>query len=288
MNRHLPDEISLGDCKIMNSYDGSQIKVFYNETKESWVISTTRRIDSSRSFYFNNKSFYEMWNESISLDYNKLNKDCCYSFILQHPDNHVVARHSNPNVIHVLTRNMKTFNVIDVDIGIKKPEILSFANKSDIWQSIKRLPHYKEGYVVQYEDSFIKLINVKYKEVKDLRGSSHSLMFHYFCLKRENKISKYLSYYPEVTETFLQYEKLFYNACINVYTEYVLVRIRKVIDITKTHSFLKPVLYKLHGIHIKNKQKINLTYIIKHLENYPPPLLKSIIEKCNNLPYMYY
>ena len=288
MGRHFSDDIKLEDCKVMSSYDGSQIKAFFNTQKNNWVISTTRRIDSSKSFYFTNKSFYDMWNESISIDYNTLDKNCCYSFILQHPDNHVVARHSKANIIHVLTRNMNTFKLEDVNIGIKRPEKLTFSNKNEIWKSIKRMQHYKEGYVVQYNDTFVKLINIKYKEIKDLRGSSYSLLFHYFCLKKENKLRKYISYYPEMSETFSNYEKLFYNTCVHVYNEYAMVRIRKILDVTKAHSFMKPILYKLHGSHITKKHKIRLNYVIKHLEFYPPQLLKSLVEKCNNLPYSYY
>ena len=287
MKRHLPDEITLENCNITYSYDGSQIKVFYDVSSKSWVVSTTRRIDSSKSFYFSNKSFYDMWKESITLDYEKLNKDYCYSFILQHPDNHVVARHSKPNVIHVLTRNMRTYKLVEENIGVSKPTTVSFTNKGEIWKSIKRLPFYKEGYVVKYNDMFVKLVNNKYQEVKELRGSSYSLLFHYFCLKKEHKIRKYLSYYPEVSETFSQYEKLFHNLCMIAYNEYIMVRVRKAIDIKNSLQFLKPVLYKLHGIHITKKYKITLRSVVKHFESYDPQLLKSLVDKSNQLSYSY-
>ena len=287
MNRHLPDEINIKSCTITQSYDGSQIKLFYDTTTQNWVVSTTRRIDASKSFYITNTSFYDMWDSSITLDYNKLNKEYCYSFILQHPDNHVVARHSKPNVIHLLTRSMKTYKIVDNDIGVKKPTTVTFTNKGDIWKSIKRLPFYKEGYVVRYEDMFVKLVNNKYQEVKDLRGSSYSLLFHYFCLKKEHKIRKYLSYYPEMSETFSQYERFFYNLCITAFNEYIMVRIRKSIDVKESLPFLKPVLYKLHGIHISKKFRITLQTVVKHIESYSPQLLKSLVDKCNTLHYSY-
>ena len=286
MSRHFPDEWDLKDCKIMKSYDGSQIKLFYYDNK--WVVSTTRRIDADKSYYFSNKSFMEMWKDaSKQLDLNKLNTDCCYSFLMAHPDNRVVARHSNPIITHVLTRNMKTFKIVYDDIGIKRPELLTFKTKKDIWKSIKSLPYNKEGYVVNYNDTFIKIVNSKYQEVKDLRGSSNSLLCHYFVLKKEKNIKKFLSYYPETSEIFSTFEKYFNNLCIQVFNEYVLFRIRKVITDKDIQPFLKQSLYKVHGIHLKNKKRIKLNDVRKVLNNYDPPLLKSLIDNVNNLQYSY-
>jgi hypothetical protein len=230
----------------------------------------------------------EMFNESsTNLDWNKLNKDCCYSFVLAHPDNKVVARHNKPFLTHVLTRNMKSYTVDINDIGVPQPSTVSFKNKGDIWKSIKILPYYKEGYVVNYENNFVKLINLKYQEVKDLRGNSNSLLFHYFWLKKQNKIKLFLSYYPESSESFQYFEVCFNNLCLIVFNEYILTRVRKVIIPIQILPFLKPVLYKLHGIHLKTKVRIQLHDVINNLQNYPPHILRKLVDMTNNLSYSF-
>ena len=93
---------------------------------------------------------------------------------------------------------MKTYEVLNDDIGISKPQPVDFKSKTDIWKAIKHLPYFKEGYVVQKNNIFVKLVNSKYQEVKELRGSSSSLLYHYFYLKSQNKIRKFLSYYPRI------------------------------------------------------------------------------------------
>ena len=288
MSRHLPEEWDLNTCKITTSYDGSQIKIFWNTIEKYWVVSTTRRIDASKSYFFSNKSFMEMFQESSgSMCWDNLDKNCCYSFVLAHPENRVVARHNKPFLTHVFTRNMETFEVVDIDIGVPKPETLTFNTKSDAWKAIKRLPYYKEGYVVQNGDAFVKLVNTKYQEVKDLRGSSSSLLYHYFQLKKQNKISEFLSYYPESAETFQEFEKHFQNLCLLSFNEYILLRVRKVIQPPQVLQFLKPVLYKLHGVHLENKIRIKLSDVQSHMETYEPYMLRRLVDMINGLPYSF-
>ena len=286
MSRHFPDEWDLTNCNITSSCDGSQIKVFYYKAKGHWVVSTTRRIDAARSYFFSNKSFREMFQDaSTSLNWDTLNKNFCYSFVLAHPDNRVVARHNKPFLTHVFSRNMETYEVVNDDIGIPRPQPFSFKNKNDIWKAIKRLPYYKEGFVVQKGDVFIKLVNSKYQEVKDLRGSSNSLLFHYFNLKKQNKIRSFLSYFPESSETFKYFEGCFQNLCLLAYNEYILLRVRKVILPPQVLQWLRPVLYKLHGLHINNKIRIRLVDVKAHMEKYEPYLLRRLVDLANGLPY---
>ena len=288
MSKHLPDDINLNNCKITTSCDGSQIKIFYYEKSNHWVISTTRRIDASHSYFFSNKSFMEMFQDaSCSLAWEKLDKQCCYSFVLAHPDNRVVARHNKPYLMHVLTRNMITFKISLDDIGIPQSQQVTFNTKSEMWQTIKRLPYYKEGYVVQNGNTFIKLVNSKYQEVKDLRGSSSSLLFHYFHLKKLNKIKLFLSYYPESSDTFRYFEGCFQNLCVLAFNEYILTRVRKVLQPTQILRFLKPVIYKLHGVHLKTKTRIKLADVKTHLEEYPPFMLRKLVDMSNVLPYSF-
>jgi hypothetical protein len=288
MSRHFPEEWKLSECKITKSSDGSQIKLFYHEKEKNWVVSTTRRIDASRSYFFSNKSFMEMFQDASSgIKWDDMNKDCCYSLVLAHPDNRVVARHSKPFLTHVLTRNMKTFELVDDNIGLTKPAEVTFTSKSDIWKSIKRMPFHMEGYVVQQGDNFIKLVNSKYQEVKELRGSSSSLLFHYFHLKKNKKIKEFLSYYPETTETFKYFHDCFQNLCLLTYNEYILLRVRKIIEPPRILKFLKPVLYRVHGIHLTKKVRIKLSIVKEHLDTYPPYMLRKLVDMANGLPYSF-
>jgi len=290
MSRHVPDEWDLKDCRVTESTDGSQIKVFYYDKAGYWVVSTTRRIDASRCYFFSNKSFMEMFSEAAqNLNWDRLNKSCCYSFVMAHPDNRVVARHDKPSLTHVLTRDMTTLKLVEDDVGIPKSSPVGFDTKADMWRAVKRLPHWKEGFVVYHKPSstYVKVINKKYQEVKNLRGSSSSLLFHFFDLRRRNKVGLFLKYYSEFQDTFRYFEDCYNNLCLLAYNEYVLFRVRRVLQRSDVLRFLNPVLYRIHGIHLSKRIRIRLADVREHLNNYPPHVLRRLVDTANGLPYSF-
>ena len=112
-------------------------------------------------------------------------------------------------------------------------------------------------------------------------------MFQYFKLKKDRNITKFLHYYPEMTEIFNQFNVYFENLCTLIYVEYVNLRIRKIISIEKVLPFLKNALYKLHGQHLEKKKRINLDDVKYHLIEYSPHQLKKMVDEANNLPYFF-
>ena len=79
-------------CKFYESIDGTQIKLYYYNDK--WNVSTTRCIQAKNAYWYSKKSFEELFKEaSFGLDYSKLNKDYCYSFVLKHKENRIVNRY---------------------------------------------------------------------------------------------------------------------------------------------------------------------------------------------------
>lgn len=290
MLRHLPDDWKLEDCKVTESCDGSQIKVFYYEKEGYWVVSTTRRIDASKSYFFSNKSFMEMFQESSSvLNWDRLNKECCYSFVMAHPENRVVKKHDHPSLIHVLTRNMKTLKLVNDDVGIQKALPANFNEKADMWKAVRKLSYWKEGFVVYHQptQSFVKVINKKYQEVKNLRGSSSSLLYHYFDLKKKDKISHFLKYYPEFKTIFNYFEDCFNNLCLLTFNEYISLRVRKTLQQSDVLRPLKPVLFRIHGVHLTKHVRIRLADVREHLEEYHPSMLRKLVDMANGLPYSY-
>ena len=138
MHRRIPDEWDLKDCTVTQTYDGSQIKIFYHETNKMWVTSTTRKINASNAYFFSNKSFLEMFcDASHNLNWNKLDKKCCYSFVLSHPDNRIIEKHNKPYITHVLTRDMTTLeHVLDDNIGVLKPTVVNVLSKKDLFNKM--------------------------------------------------------------------------------------------------------------------------------------------------------
>lgn len=311
IKNNLPNNWNLKECHITKSYDGSQIKLFYNSKSDKWIVSTTRRIDASNAYFFSKKSFLEMFDEAkknYNFQESKLNKECCYSLILGHPENRVVAKHTNPSLTHVLTRNMKTFELVDEDIGLPKPEKLTsptFMTKTGIWKKIKDLSEYQEGYVVMKDGLFVKMVNSKYDEIKIMRGSSNSLLYHYLVLKKNGKRRKFLQHFPEYQAEFKTFDNNYLNTCLVIFNEYILFRVRQKKSSSNANEskkkekiisnpddllpFCKTPLFELHGIHIKeNRKKITFEIVNNTLSKYEPYKLRQLIEATNQLSYKYF
>ena len=80
-------------------YEGTLLSLFYFNDK--WYLSTRRCLDSKKSMW-NNRSYYDMFNDVLNLDNddfesftNKLDKKLSYYFILIHSDNKNIVDYSS-------------------------------------------------------------------------------------------------------------------------------------------------------------------------------------------------
>ena len=97
------------DCNITEYVDGTMINIFYNnnkidvngEIKPGWEFCTRSNIGAKCRYNLDTqKTFYDMFLDACieeKLDFNILNKQCCYSFVLQHPDTKIVKHIKNQN-----------------------------------------------------------------------------------------------------------------------------------------------------------------------------------------------
>ena len=87
------------DITIEESIDGTLINLFYDNNQ--WNVSTKGSINAKKSYWYSNQSFYnlfiEAWNKYYSnldetnTNFDELNKEYCYSFVLMHPNNQIVT-----------------------------------------------------------------------------------------------------------------------------------------------------------------------------------------------------
>ena len=90
--------------------EGTMINLFWDNDK--WEISTKKRI-GGKNYFFNNrygvvgepaqKTFREMFMDVLDLSSIPFDKSYCYSFVLQHPSNHIVNPIEDPKLYLVYT-----------------------------------------------------------------------------------------------------------------------------------------------------------------------------------------
>ena len=162
----VPGGFNFDDSVIEESVDGTQVRLFYYN--DVWNVATTRCIDANRSYWYSTRSFGDLFNDASIINYDDLDVRCCYSFVLKHPDNRIVVNYDHPSLVHVCTRNLDTFEEIDVYIGVNKPEKFKFNKFSDVVVSaMYELGYNTEGYMLCDKNfNRIKIKSVKYLNVK--------------------------------------------------------------------------------------------------------------------------
>lgn len=264
--------------------EGTMINLFYDNRTNQWDIATRGAVGGSY-FYYRNQyeedpdktkkqpSFYQMFldglrcvegqklNELSLLEY--LPKTYSYSFVLQHPDNHIVLKITEPKVYLVAVYELKNNNTVKY---IKPTEYESWR----IFQYINGVIHFPISYTFKTYDDItneftsiqtdynklgVMLTNMEngersaiknptYDSIKTLRGNNPNLQYQYLCLRRMGKVKDFLYYFPQYKHVFFNFRQEYNDFISNVHTSYVTYYVQKQnVKISKkyfTH------IYKIH------------------------------------------
>ena len=232
--------------------EGTMINLFYDKRHEKWEIATRGSIGGNTWFYRNHynedesdniqKTFRQMFldaisgsNEEAELNINpyisQLSKDYCYSFVLQHPDNHIVQDIFEPAVyvIAVYELNEKTVKVIPPTIYEEWDWLKPI--KSNGWDSPIINVYYPKRYLTRSYNDFLSIStgilpdkfnmgimithlltnerssipNMSYEDVKQIRGNNPNLQYQYFALSELDQKQTFLYHFPRYIRLFNQF-----------------------------------------------------------------------------------
>ena len=110
------DGLDPDDAKvdIEESEDGTVIKIY--NWRGKWIVSTNKTIDARRARWSSTKSFLQMTYDAVGVVTDEqfqekmnasLSPTSTYSFVLVHPENHLVVRYSTPALVFASSRDMR-------------------------------------------------------------------------------------------------------------------------------------------------------------------------------------
>lgn len=202
--------IDWSSARTQEKVDGSLIKVWFHNGK--WRVSTNGTIDAYKCEigqvdllkldcpykYFG--ELFDKAKENVGLDFGKLNKDYTYMFELVSPYNKVVIEYKEISIYHIGTRNNRTLEEIDIDIGVHKPKQFALGTLEECLESASKLPFNEEGYVVvdKYWNR-IKIKSLQYVKVHHIKNNGDVNIASIVQLIRTNEIGEFLTYFAEYT-----------------------------------------------------------------------------------------
>lgn len=237
--------------------DGTMVNMFFH--RDEWIISTRSNIGGGNSW--GDISFKKMF-ESINGTewYNELDKGCCYSFVLQNTKNRIVTPVESDSLFLVEVYNLKD-GILRLDVLPKFKNIHSIDNINhsdlehyyckDLYFSIK-------GFTLKTNTGRMNWINKNYTYVLDLKVNFNNKFMNYISLKQKDKLSEYLVYFPEDRYDFNDYDVRVMDIKDKTYENYVNVFIKKNKELKNVEYSLKPVLYEIHGMYLKDKKNITI------------------------------
>lgn len=281
--------IDIEDTIIQELFDGTMINLFYHN--DEWLHST--RSDINLNNKWTKKSFKKMFEECHGgkLDYDKLNKNYTYSFVMQHCENRNVSIINENHIILVESRNRDTFEFVDLNEfrntefnGYHVVENYSVPNLNEYIVQLSNFTNsdhvrfnYK-GFTIKKDNKRYNYINPEFEMVKILKVNSNNPLFNFCSLRKDNKLSVFLYYFYEFNNEFAKYNTVLDIFMKELYDTYVKVNIKKEVQKKDIPFQLKPLIYELHGIYLQSKQKINLPKVNDYINSLEPDRLTFILK----------
>jgi hypothetical protein len=266
----------LKNYKINLYFTGSIIKLYF--FNDGWQIASSKNLDASKSFWGSKKSFKELFIDAIEISEDieyfdfieKLDVNCCYTYIIQHPENCSLIKVKTPLAFILNKVNVETLKeeIPDIDnMCVEKSLQDVLYNKKGVTENYLIYNLNKDGNVI----SRVKVLSNEYEKVKELYGNYPDIGLRYIEVY-ENELLK-----KELRQTFIndisKFNKIdiLYNKaikCIEMsYKNVYINESRTLNDIPKSHvPIIQYIKQNSTSIieYLKNKNSKQVAYIIMY------------------------
>jgi hypothetical protein len=286
-NKQLQDS-HVNSLVITEMIEGTMVNLFYDERAKTWEIASKGAIGGNywyfRTSYENvghdkpQLTFRDMFLDALQAPrgtplndvalLNEMPKTFMYSFVLQHPDNHIVLNVSHPTLYLVAAYQVETVNRETGDnrvrtVPLSEIELYSF-NRSvnNVIMFPREVPAsdlkydmlmgdahiFDVGYMLSDKVSGLRtaIPNPAYKEVKELRGNHPNLQYQYFALFQAGKIREFLEYFPAYNSLFYKFHVQSMKFIQDVHDAYVTYYIKKRGKQVRISKSIFHHIFKLH------------------------------------------
>lgn len=291
------------NCYAYDAYEGTLIRMFNFNGK--WYISTHRKLDAFRSKWASRQSFGDLFVEALEVELQNneqlcnavprgeepllerfqsiLDPNCQYMFLVSPcKENRIVCLPpSRPTIYHVGTF-MEGKLYMDKDIYISRPTKHNFSTVEDLIGYVGKIDINKQqGVIVFTEDNKqYKIVHADYKELFDARGNEPSIKYRYLQVRMDDRLVKMLCYlYPEMVESFEEYENVLYDVAKLIYNSYVERHIKKQWSVLPNEEYKVDCICNAWHVEDRKNNRVSLNKVIEVLNEQSPTSLNKMIRR---------
>ena len=280
--------------------EGTMVNVFYNSANDvqDWVFSTKNTISPVEKP--TGKCFRSMFLEACTnanLNFDDLPKEYCYSFVMQHPDNVIVAPVKNTALYIVAIYLVKNGDDLTVATAYEmERSILRWGSFSKVshparlgmkkgqgdfdkivktYASPDSLYYYPGVMFRTFAGERFKLRNPNYEMVKNAKGLGARCEIVYLHLKQMNYLRKHFERCPEDEVTFFDFQSNLYNYTSSLHKNYLDCYIYKKMSLKDFPIKYRNNMYKLHNdyLHVLKPEgkRVTLSHVVQFVNNLSVP-----------------
>jgi len=268
----LKNVLDLSKVKFAEEFvEGTMVNLFYNPSNDvqGWEFSTRNLVSPAEkkensSGVVDKKCFRRMFFEAcvlIGLDFDDLPKEYSYSFVLQHPDNTIVAPVKSMALYIVAIYYIDGTTVYEMDRSVVKWSAFSsvrhparfrmngeedFQKIVTTWASASSLYYYPGVMFRTHEGARYKYRNPNYEFIKNAKGVVEKSRFVYLHLKKLEKLQSHFERFPENEVEFFRHSTNFYNYMHNLHQNYMECYVNKKKPLKEYAVEYKKNMFQLH------------------------------------------
>jgi hypothetical protein len=296
------------------------VNAFYEERYRVWQLATKQRFADQvygATTYSDTEEKIKLTIEDIfvgafkkltgqSLSGDLLNKEYCYSFVLQHPSNYVVVPCKSPKLTLVAVYKIAGTTIVNVRDAIAFPPGISGPIRYNLSKCDEAEPEKSEVTYTELIEKYAsmnapctvvgltifhrltgercKIRNPAYETIRHLKGADPKLLYRYLSLRTnsETSVEKYVQEFPEYKNKFTEFRDQLYLFTQTLYENYVKCYIKREIEKENIPQQFKMHLSNLHSIYLRElvhkKLYIKLSEVIKYVNGlHPSQIIHSMM-----------
>ena len=295
--RHVMNVVDFPNVQFAEEFvEGTMVNLFYNSANDvqDWVFSTKNTVSPVEKPA--GKCFRSMFLETCAnanLNFDDLPKEYCYSFVMQHPGNVIVAPVKDTALYIVaiyLVKNSDDYSAATVyemersvlrwssfsnvshpaRLGMKKGQG-DFDKIVKTYASPDSLYYYPGVMFRTFTGKRFKLRNPNYEMVKNAKGARARCEFVYLHLKQMGYLRKHFERCPEDEVAFFEFQSKLYNYTSTLHKNYLDCYIYKKMGLKDFPIKYRNNMYKLHNdyLHVLKPEgaRVTLSHVIQFVSN---------------------
>ncbi len=250
-------------------YDGTMINLFYNNDR--WNLSSRSTIGCNNR-WLQDMTYKELFDETCTIDYDSLNKEHSYTFVLRNKKNRNISPLLQDEIRLVQIFDTKNCVFIDLyDLGFTIPQQYTCTD------SLESLTIYTKGYTFLFENKRYKWLTPQFKRMKEIKLNVNDKSILYLELRKNGNVKEYLSYFPEDNDIFSKTRETFHDIKNELYNSYLSIYVKKETLFKDANYEYKPLIKDIHNIYRSTGYRIRGKQVEDYLHNLPSKKVKFVM-----------